>query len=74
MSISVCACDPTGAVEEICDKTDGECLCKDNFNGLRCDECARGYWGYPACVGRYKSGLGEIDGLHGTSMHSCALT
>ena len=51
--IAVCACDPTGAVEEICDKTDGECLCKDNFNGLRCDVCARGYWGFPACVGRY---------------------
>ena len=48
----MCACDPVGAVEEICDKTIGECLCKDSFNGDRCDTCARGFWGYPDCKGK----------------------
>ena len=50
--ILVCACDPVGAVKEICDKVNGECLCQDNFNGERCDVCARGYYGYPQCMGK----------------------
>jgi len=48
----VCDCDAVGAVEEVCDKSDGQCLCKEVFNGDRCDVCARGYYAYPDCIDR----------------------
>ena len=46
----MCDCDAVGAVEEVCDKSDGQCLCKEVFNGDRCDVCARGYYAYPDCM------------------------
>ena len=32
-----CNCDVSGATDEICTKTDGECLCKEGYGGERCD-------------------------------------
>jgi laminin alpha 3/5 len=48
--ILVCTCDQVGTVEEVCDKTNGMCLCKETFNGDRCDQCARGFYAYPNCM------------------------
>uniref|UniRef100_A0A8C4R2A7 Uncharacterized protein n=1 Tax=Eptatretus burgeri TaxID=7764 RepID=A0A8C4R2A7_EPTBU len=55
-----CVCDPNGAVGSRCVKDDrqadylngllpGSCYCKPGFGGERCDQCARGYRGFPAC-------------------------
>ena len=30
---------------------DTHCICKDGFEGHRCESCSRGYWGYPDCKG-----------------------
>ncbi|XP_037130494.1 laminin subunit beta-2 [Syngnathus acus] len=49
-----CDCDPVGSMEGgVCDShTDpdmgmitGQCRCKDNVKGLRCDDCKEGYFG-----------------------------
>ncbi|KAJ8033108.1 Laminin subunit alpha [Holothuria leucospilota] len=44
-----CACSPDGVTDDVCDKSTGTCLCKDNFAGSYCDRCATGYFGYPNC-------------------------
>ncbi|XP_066537073.1 laminin subunit alpha-3 [Hoplias malabaricus] len=44
----VCQCDGPGAADQSCD-TDGQCLCKSNFAGLQCEQCAAGYYAYPTC-------------------------
>lgn len=39
-----CDCDVTGT--ESCDKATGQCLCKPNVIGDRCDACAADTWGF----------------------------
>ncbi|XP_023288824.1 laminin subunit alpha-2 [Orussus abietinus] len=42
-----CSCSP-GSTRPHCDAY-GQCPCRDGFEGLRCDRCSRGYYGYPRC-------------------------
>ena len=37
--------DPKGP----CNSTTGECVCKENFSGEKCDRCAASFFNYPAC-------------------------
>uniref|UniRef100_A0A914C176 Laminin subunit beta-1 n=1 Tax=Acrobeloides nanus TaxID=290746 RepID=A0A914C176_9BILA len=41
-----CDCDPTGSVSGICRATGGQCECKPNVVGRRCDKCAVGTYGF----------------------------
>lgn len=34
---------------EICDKKNGQCLCKPGYSGPRCDLCAANFTGFPNC-------------------------
>ncbi|XP_009072322.1 PREDICTED: laminin subunit alpha-3, partial [Acanthisitta chloris] len=43
-----CNCDGVGSVENTCGPR-GQCLCHSNYAGLRCDQCAPGYYSYPSC-------------------------
>ncbi|XP_053566671.1 laminin subunit alpha-2 isoform X2 [Bombina bombina] len=54
-----CDCDPIGSLHNVCVKDEkqaerglqaGSCHCKPGYAGMRCDQCARGYIGYPTCV------------------------
>lgn len=63
-----CDCDPTGSLDEgICDsRTDeanglvsGQCHCKENVDGRRCDTCKNGFWNLTdinpsGCIGELK--------------------
>ncbi len=42
MNVSACDCDPKGTTDEVCDKRNGQCLCKEGFGGPRCDRCEPG--------------------------------
>lgn len=42
-----CACTP-GSSRSQC-LPNGQCPCRDGFDGLRCERCAKGYYGYPKC-------------------------
>ncbi|MFH4984454.1 hypothetical protein AB6A40_011163 [Gnathostoma spinigerum] len=41
-----CDCDPTGSVSGICAPKGGQCECKPNVVGRRCDQCAMGTYGF----------------------------
>ena len=50
MTLSACACDEHGAVDDSCSET-GKCTCKDHFTGDKCDECVKTFFGFPNCEG-----------------------
>ncbi|KAM6924939.1 laminin subunit beta-1 [Xenentodon cancila] len=41
-----CECDPQGSLSGECDKVGGQCRCKPNVIGRRCDQCAPGTYGF----------------------------
>lgn len=46
-----CNCHPLGAEMAQCNRTTGECECREGAAGKKCDECARGFTGvFPKCV------------------------
>ena len=46
-----CQCDRIGVESNnlACDPTSCQCTCKPSHKGLRCNECAKGFHGYPLC-------------------------
>ncbi|GFO21134.1 laminin subunit alpha-3 [Plakobranchus ocellatus] len=47
----LCNCNPAGTInaDMSCDQTTGQCNCKQNVDGRRCDTCLPGYHSYPYC-------------------------
>ncbi|XP_035512224.1 laminin subunit alpha-5 [Morone saxatilis] len=47
----ICNCSRPGIVspDVNCDTLSGQCRCKNNIVGRRCDRCAPGFYGYPNC-------------------------
>uniref|UniRef100_A0A8C4XFR5 Laminin subunit beta-1 n=1 Tax=Erpetoichthys calabaricus TaxID=27687 RepID=A0A8C4XFR5_ERPCA len=41
-----CNCDPQGSYSAVCEKIGGQCQCKLNVIGHRCDQCAPGTYGF----------------------------
>lgn len=41
-----CECNPTGSYSAICDEFGGQCQCKPNVIGRKCDQCAPGTYGF----------------------------
>lgn len=44
--LSECGCDPTGSSSGICNNLGGQCICKTNVDGRRCDRCKLGFFGF----------------------------
>ncbi|XP_023188119.1 laminin subunit beta-2-like [Xiphophorus maculatus] len=61
-----CQCDPQGSISGECDKVGGQCRCKANVIGRRCDQCAPGTYGFGV------NGCNACD-CHpeGSSSHQC---
>jgi laminin alpha 3/5 len=38
-----------GSTPEVCNKQIGVCLCKANFTGQTCEQCAPGFFNHPTC-------------------------
>ncbi|GCB82233.1 hypothetical protein scyTo_0021962, partial [Scyliorhinus torazame] len=41
-----CQCDPQGSISSVCEKVGGQCQCKSNVIGQRCNQCAPDYYGF----------------------------
>lgn len=39
-----CDCDPGGAYNNSCSSSNGQCYCRDNIEGRRCDRVRSGYF------------------------------
>ena len=48
-----CECSLNGSLSAECDKF-GNCWCKYNFDGTKCEECKDEYYQYPDCFGTAK--------------------
>ena len=46
-----CQCNAEGAVNNACADGEGQCTCKPNITGDKCDKCAPGFFGFPNCQG-----------------------
>lgn len=44
-----CYCDSDGSLSYVCDPYGGQCQCRPNVIGRRCDACKTGYFGFPDC-------------------------
>ncbi|XP_070151389.1 laminin subunit alpha [Polyergus mexicanus] len=44
-----CNCDVEGSTSFECDKFGGQCPCRPNIIGRRCEICRTGFYGYPRC-------------------------
>ncbi|XP_071984936.1 laminin subunit beta-2 isoform X3 [Engystomops pustulosus] len=61
-----CNCDPQGSLSSECDPNGGQCRCKPNVIGRRCDRCAPGTYGFGP------SGCKSCDcNLEGASHNFC---
>uniref|UniRef100_A0A673C7J4 Laminin subunit beta-1 n=1 Tax=Sphaeramia orbicularis TaxID=375764 RepID=A0A673C7J4_9TELE len=43
---TACQCDPQGSLSGECERVGGQCRCKPNVMGRRCDQCAPGTYGF----------------------------
>ncbi|XP_061636801.1 laminin subunit beta-2 isoform X1 [Phyllopteryx taeniolatus] len=41
-----CNCDPQGSISSMCDVRGGQCRCRPNVIGQRCEQCAPGTYGF----------------------------
>lgn len=44
-----CQCDYDGSLSFECDPFGGQCSCKPNIIGRKCEACKTGYYGFPEC-------------------------
>ena len=47
--LSVCACSNVGSLSTFCRSRDGQCQCRRNFQGQKCNECRIGFYDFPSC-------------------------
>ena len=45
-----CKCDGDGSLDGKCDDA-GKCSCKPGFDGVKCNSCAKKFFGFPQCQG-----------------------
>ncbi|XP_069795570.1 laminin subunit beta-2 isoform X2 [Narcine bancroftii] len=68
-----CACDPQGSLSLECEKVGGQCQCKNNVIGQRCDRCSPGYYalGPNGCSSCECSAEGSVHGVCEKTSGAC---
>ena len=51
-----CKCDGDGSLDGKCDDA-GKCSCKTGFDGVKCNTCAKNFFGFPRCRGIFFSSI-----------------
>uniref|UniRef100_A0A4W3JCR8 Laminin, alpha 5 n=1 Tax=Callorhinchus milii TaxID=7868 RepID=A0A4W3JCR8_CALMI len=64
--VCMCSCSMTGSLPEVCDPS-GQCLCKAEFDGARCDQCQVGFHSYPHCHACSCDPRGSVDNVCGST-------
>ena len=59
-----CNCDPNGSEDLTCDAETGQCHCKCNVIGDKCDTCASGFHNFPAAADENCHGMIWRDFLY----------
>ena len=52
-TISECECNAIGKQNDTCNGETGQCHCKLNYDGLKCDTCAKTFFNFPECIGNH---------------------
>lgn len=52
-----CTCFDEGTKDNGKCNENGQCNCKENFAGDKCDQCAQGFYGWPECLRKIFIGL-----------------
>ena len=65
-----CECDLQGSLQHSCAEFGGQCACKSNVIGRKCNKCRTGYYGFPNCRSKYSMVLYRSD-IHSHSTRSC---
>ncbi|XP_046857306.1 laminin subunit alpha-3-like isoform X2 [Xenia sp. Carnegie-2017] len=47
--LAACDCNGRGSMSSSCEQFGGQCTCKANIVGRKCDKCRGGYTGFPNC-------------------------
>ncbi|KRX40478.1 Laminin subunit beta-1 [Trichinella murrelli] len=68
-----CDCNPTGSVSGMCDQLGGQCQCKQNVLGRRCDVCAAGTFGFgpQGCRSCDCNSIGALDNFCDSNSGQC---
>lgn len=68
-----CQCDPTGSTSKLCEDYGGNCQCKPNVVGRRCDRCAPGTYGFgpEGCRACDCNGIGSLDNFCNATTGQC---
>ncbi|XP_043223097.1 laminin subunit beta-1-like [Amphibalanus amphitrite] len=68
-----CGCDPTGSESTLCDPLGGQCRCKPNVVGRRCDQCAPGTYGFgpEGCTACDCNAVGSLDNFCDRTTGQC---
>ncbi|KAF4532826.1 hypothetical protein B566_EDAN002677 [Ephemera danica] len=68
-----CQCDPTGSISLLCGSLGGQCQCKPNVVGRRCNRCAPGTYGFgpEGCRACDCNSIGSLDNFCETQTGQC---
>ncbi|XP_037091485.1 laminin subunit beta-1-like isoform X2 [Pollicipes pollicipes] len=68
-----CGCDPTGSESAICDPLGGQCKCKPNVVGRRCESCAPGTYDFSpeGCTACDCNAVGSLDNFCDATSGQC---
>ncbi|XP_046407142.1 laminin subunit beta-1 isoform X2 [Ischnura elegans] len=68
-----CYCDSTGSVSNLCSSLGGQCQCKPNVVGRRCDRCAPGTFGFgpDGCRACDCNSIGALDNFCDAQTGQC---